>query len=149
VTYQDEHDTNAELHEKFLASDDPEDQGIGRMLMELKHQETMNEAALASPIPEHNHKTRAMVDAMRASLDTPTETNEIKRLEQQAEILDIAFRRLMIDADSTYENLDRCDCDPMKYAAAFKAQDQYRRTIKTLKLLKKHRKIKKTRGRRN
>lgn len=131
----------------FLTSEHEIEREAAHMLIAIEYSQA-REKALANPIPDNTTDTRDMIETMRQTLNAPQEIEEIKRLEQHAAILDLAFRRLMMDADLTYTNIERIDCDPMKYAAAFKAQDQYRRTVKTIKLLKKRPKPKKTRGKR-
>ena len=107
------------------------------LILRACEEEEARAYALANPTPENLRAIRTMVDDIREALDLMDGGGgEIARLTQQAAILHKVFQRLLYDADVTYENSDRLDCDPMKYAAAFKAQDQYRRTVKTLKALK-------------
>jgi len=133
---------------QFLNHENPIERRAAQMMLELDLHNAQREA-IENPIPEQADDIRDIIDAMRLMLEEGTERDAVERLEQQADILDIAFRRLLSDADTTYQNLGRVDCDPMKYAAAFKAQDQYRKTVKTLKALKKRGPYKKQRAKRN
>lgn len=124
------------------------------ILRQLDQQNTLDNA----PTPQNTAMIRELVMSLHGVLARHPTTNDpdnpMATLTYQAEILDHAFRRLIHDADTTYAATDRVDCDPMKYAAAFKAQDQYRRTVKTLtdlkaaKARKRREKSGKTRGKR-
>ena len=99
------------------------------------------------PQPIENENTKTLVHLLHDLLQNPPfyydegeENNQnqvTNTLRQQANALNLAFQRLMQDADTLYKhNSNRVTCDPVKYAAAFKAQDQYRRTVKTLHSMK-------------
>lgn len=56
--------------------------------------------------------------------------DDLETLEQQKQILDCAFRRLMSDADDRSQKL-------FQYALAFRAQSQFRYTLETIRALEK------------
>jgi hypothetical protein len=101
-----------------------------------------------------------LIMALKARIDTaqPDRSNTppcpIETLKHHADILDHAYRRLIRDADQVSSVSNTTWCSTEKYAAAFKAQDQYRRTVKTLAMLqgnkarKRREKTTKTRGKR-
>ncbi len=58
-------------------------------------------------------------------------------LQRQAEILDMAFRRIIGASEGSYSNSDRIYPRLESYAAAFRAQSLCLQTVKILNLLKK------------
>lgn len=119
----------------FTNHPNPLERRAAAIIEQINQQHTLN-----NPTAEKRATIRALINDLRSTLDYDPEDEETTLLEHQAKALDHAFRRLMGDADTTFENSDQSECDPMKYAAAFKAQDQYRRTITTLKALKQKKK---------
>ena len=107
--------------------------------------------------PEQNNLARPLVQELRRALDYQNE-DMIATLERQAAALDSAFRRLLSNADITYENNETCEAAYAQYAAAFRAQELFCRTARALKLLKqqdkkpksaknkKRRRVKRTEG---
>lgn len=92
--------------------------------------------ALENPLPETLSNIRALVGELRTALDYNPDDDQTTLLRHQARALDSAFRRLLADGDRLYEGSEKCEFEPMKYAAAFKAQEQFCRTVKALNALK-------------
>ena len=112
----------------------------------LQHLEYQH--AIENP-PAINRATiiRPLVEELQTTLDYTADTDPEVILTHQAKALDSAFRRLLGDADTLYEGDENCDFQPMKYAAAFKAQEQFRRTLNTLRAIKqKPKRDKRTEG---
>ena len=107
------------------------------MLQVLKDNNTEDQAT----IPENIRNIQTMIADMRAALEDTQSDDYDVILSNQAKALDIAFRRLLCDADDL--SAPACDFIPMKYAAAFKAQEQFCRTLRTLNHLKRNEKPKK------
>lgn len=80
---------------------------------------------------------RNIVDHMHDCLHYNSQLSDISRLRHQMDALDYAFKRLLLEGDTLSEDSGSFTCDfvPMKYAAAFRAQDQFTRTLKFLKKL--------------
>ena len=108
-----------------------EDQA-SRIIAHLKQQEQQ-----ADPMIEDVSPIRPIIDDLRAALDYDDDADLEDILEHQARVMNKSFRRLILDADTTYENADRCNAKPAVYACAFKAQDLFRRAAFSLNYLKR------------
>ncbi len=78
-----------------------------------------------------------LVAALNPLLDHTPDTDTVAALEEQALMLDIAFRRLLSEADGRYLESGRPYCIPSRYIMALRAQNQYRCTVKALADLRK------------
>ncbi|MGH1398644.1 MAG: hypothetical protein ACRBCT_05455 [Alphaproteobacteria bacterium] len=87
-------------------------------------------------VPEDTDHAEILVRAIRGQAVTPLPKTEKAALEHQAKMLDLAFRRLLADADTTYTGVRTPSLSLNMYAAAFQAQNQYRQTVKMLSALK-------------
>lgn len=101
------------------------------------------ESEAETPAPEKNNLARPLVSDLRFSLVYTPGDDVIETLERQALALDNAFRRLLSNADITFENSERCDFSFPQYAAALRAQEQFCRTARAITHLKDFRKRKK------
>ncbi len=87
-------------------------------------------------MPEETDHAEILIRAIRDQAVTPLPKDEKAALEHQAKMLDLAFRRLLADADTTYTGVRTPSLSLNMYAAAFQAQNQYRQTVKMLSALK-------------
>jgi hypothetical protein len=95
------------------------------------------------PRAESNNLARPLVEELRQALTYSKDEDLTTKLEHQANALDSAFRRLLSNADTTFENNTGCEAAYTQYAVAFKAQDLFCRTARALNILKEKQNSKK------
>lgn len=113
----------------------------------LAHLDMQDRAA--NPPPEKNNLARPLVADLRGSLAYAPGGDLLATLERQALVLDNAFRRLLANADITFEDSERCDFSFPQYAAALRAQEQFCRTARAISHLKRAEKPKRRNRRRD